>query len=231
MASAANEQNGHVEQPPCAGRPRCAATKQAILDAVWRLLKTTPLAAMSIEQIAREAGVGKATIYRWWDSKAAVALEAFLARYVPLTTLPEKGSAVDRLHQQFKSVVGTYRGDVAKLAAAIIAEGQAHPEVLKMFHEQFVLPRRAATRALIGQGTASGEFDAALDAEVAMDLMYGPIYFRLLVAHAPLNERFADQLWPRVLRVLLPERRTTNPSRPRRAKSSVRRARARVSSR
>jgi AcrR family transcriptional regulator len=211
-----SDRSSGADVPSCVGRPRCETTKQAIFEAVWRLHKTTPLAAISIEHIAREAGVGKATIYRWWDSKAAVALEAFLERYLPVTRLPEKGTAVERLHAQFKAVIGTMRGDLARLAAGIIAEGQSHPEVLEMFRQRFVFPRRAATKALIEQGMASGEFDGSLDPDVAIDLMYGPVYFRLLVAHQPLDERFAKQLWSRVLRVLVPERRPTAASRLRR---------------
>src|SRR4051812_46326597 len=158
-SSTSEAATGMSAEPCCAGRPRSIATKQAILDAVWRLLQTTPLAQMSIESIAREAGVGKATIYRWWTSKAAVALEAFLARYLPVTNLPTKGTAAHRLQAQLLSVVRTYQGEVARLAADIIAEGQAYPDVLKMFHEQFVLPRRRAARAVIEEGQATGEFD------------------------------------------------------------------------
>ena len=189
---------------PCAGRPRCAETRQAILDAVWRLLQTTPLAQMSIELIAREAGVGKATIYRWWTSKAAVALEAFLARYLPETSIPTRGTAAQRLQGQLLAVVRTYQGEVARLAADIVAEGQSNPDVLKMFHEQFVLPRRRATRAVIEEGQASGEFDPTVDPELAMDLMYAPVYFRLLIRHGALDERFARQLGARAIRALLP---------------------------
>ena len=198
----------------CVGRPRCENAKRAILDAVWRLLKTTPLAGISIEAIAREAGVGKSTIYRWWASKAAVAMDAFLMRYLPETPLPATGSTLERLRHQLFAVVRTYRiADVARLSADIIAEGQADPTVLKMFRDRFVTPRRLATRAVIRSGIDSGELSSSLDPELVMDMLYAPVYFRLLVAHAPVDERFARQHWEHVSRALLPANQ--RPLRPR----------------
>jgi AcrR family transcriptional regulator len=66
------------------GRPRSEESKAAILDATWELLKTTCLRNLSIEAIARESGVGKTTIYRWWPNKAAVVMDAFLEKVLPL---------------------------------------------------------------------------------------------------------------------------------------------------
>jgi len=213
-------------EPSSAGRPRCEIAKHSILDAVWRLLKKMPLAEISIEGIAREAGVGKSTIYRWWTSKAAVAMDAFLVRYLPETSLPKSGTTIERLRRQLFSVVKTYRGELARLAADIIAEGQADPEVLKLFRDHFVTPRREATRAVIEAGIANGELDSSLDPELALDLLYGPVYFRLLIAHAPLDDNFARRHWDRASRALLPSKATTT-SKP--VRLSVRRDKHRVS--
>jgi AcrR family transcriptional regulator len=184
------------------GRPRCEAAKQAIFDAVWRLRSRMPLAAMSIEAIAREAGVGKATIYRWWPSKAAVALDAFLHRYVPPIGLPPKGKAIEQLQRQIGAVAKVYSGELSRMAADLIAQGQSDPEVLKLFNERFVQPRRAQAKRVIEAGIESGEIDPNIDPDMALDILFGPIYLRLLLRHVPIDPTFVKHLPKTVLRVL-----------------------------
>ena len=79
------------------GRPRSEASRQAILDATKRLLDTETVRDLSIERIAKEAGVGKTTIYRWWPSKAAVVIDAFFEAVVPKTPFPEGTSAAEAI--------------------------------------------------------------------------------------------------------------------------------------
>jgi hypothetical protein len=95
-----------------------------------------------------------------------------------------------------------------------------------MFHQQFVLPRRRAARAVIEEGQASGEFDPAVDPELAMDMMYGPVYFRLLIRHAPLDERFARQLAARAARALMPATTNAKHGPARNSRTTPRRARS-----
>lgn len=190
------------DDTPRSGRPRCEASRKAILDALWRLHRTTPLASLSIEAIAKEAGVGKTTIYRWWSSKAAIAMDAFLARYLPETGLPASGTPAERLRAQIESIVKIYRGPVGRLIADILAEGQSDPEALRLFREEFVARRRVAAIAVVKEGQARGDFDADLDPQLAMDLLYGPIYFRLLIQYCPLDANFARDLADRALKSL-----------------------------
>jgi hypothetical protein len=86
--------------------------------------------------------------------------------------------------------------------AQIIAEGQADPEALASYRDRFIYPRRAAAKAIIQQGIESGEFDSKLDPELAIDILYGAIYFRLLVGHLPLDRQFAEELPQWALKVL-----------------------------
>ncbi len=188
------------------GRPRCEVAKQAILDAVWRLLGQMPLKSLSIEAIAREAGVGKATIYRWWPSKAAVAMDAFLHNYIPSISISTRGGALQCLERQMTAVAKAYTGDVARVAADLIAEGQSDPAVLKIFNEQFVQPRRALAKLVIESGIAAGEIEPTINPDVALDIVFGPIYFRLLVRHAPIDEAFIKELPRTVLRALMPRK-------------------------
>ncbi|MEO0984848.1 MAG: TetR/AcrR family transcriptional regulator [Cyanobacteria bacterium J06639_14] len=184
------------------GRPRSEASKAAILDAAWRLLKTTPLKKLSIEAIARESGVGKTTIYRWWPSKVAVVMDAFVENVLTVTPFPENVSATAAITQQMASLIQAFSGEYGQIVAQIIAEGQADPEALASYRDRLIYPRRTAAKTVIQQGIENGEFDPNIDPELAIDILYGPIYFRLLVGHLPLDPQFAEGLPRQALKAL-----------------------------
>ena len=176
------------------GRPRSQESKAAILEATWNLLQTTTLKDLSIEAIARESGVGKTTIYRWWTNKTAVVMDAFLEKLSPEIQFPQAESATEAIAAQMALLIKAFSGDYGRIVAQIIAEGQACAETLANYRDRFLYPRRAAAKAIIQQGMSNGEFDSNLDPELAIDLLYGGIYFRLLVGHLPLDEKFAEEL-------------------------------------
>lgn len=176
------------------GRPRSTESEQAILTAAWALLRTYSLRKLSIEAIAREAGVGKTTIYRWWPSKAAVVVDAFLAQVEASLPFPKTETAAESLMLQMQQVANVLSGDVGRIVAQIVAEGQCDSEALDSFRDRFLNPRRDAARQIILQGIKSGEFAPDIDPDLAMDILYGPIYYRLLVKHLPLDGAFAAAL-------------------------------------
>ena len=180
--------------PSAVGRPRSAESQQAILTAAWQLLKTCSLRKLSIEAIAREANVGKTTIYRWWPSKTAVVVDSFLTQVEASLPFPNTETAAESLMLQMQQVARVLSGDVGRIVAQIVAEGQCDSEALESFRDRFLNPRRTAARQVILQGNESGEFAPDLDADLAMDILYGPIYYRLLVKHLPLDEAFASAL-------------------------------------
>lgn len=188
------------------GRPRSEVSRAAVLAATWQLLQTTPLKKLSIEAIAREAGVGKTTIYRWWPSKTAVAVDAFLAQIEAVLPFPETETVAESLMLQVQQVVKAFQGDVGRIIAGIVAEGQDDPEALASFRDRFLNPRREVARQVIMQGIESGELDAALDPDLAMDILYGPIYYRLLLQHLPLDEAFGKAVAERAIACLFPSR-------------------------
>lgn len=186
-----------------AGRPRCEASKAAILETTWKLLETVPLRDLAIETIARESGVGKTTIYRWWPNKAAVVMDAFLEKPAR-NSISANVSAVEAISQQIRLLVQAFAGQYGRVVAQIIAEGQACPEALASYRDRFLTQRREAARVIIQAGINRGELDPQLDPDLAIDVLYGAIYFRLLVGHLPLDRQFADELtaWiPRVLKL------------------------------
>jgi AcrR family transcriptional regulator len=176
------------------GRPRSTEAQKAILDATWKLLKTMTVKDLSIEAIAREAGVGKTTIYRWWPTKAAVVIDAFMAKIVPENTPAKARSAKTALEKQIIALIKTFNGESGHIVAQIIAEGQSDSQALKMFRERFLLGFRDATKTIIEQGIKAGEFDKKLDPELSTDILHGSLYYRLLIGHLPIDEDFAKKL-------------------------------------
>jgi len=183
-----------AEQKRNAGRPRCQVARDAILAATARLLRETSVRELAIESIAREAGVGKATIYRWWPNKTAIVIDAFFSEVVPLTSFPVKGSASDAILAQCTKLIDVLDGPLGNVVAQIIGEGQSNDDVLLKFREIFLQHRRAEFGALFARGIREGEFKPGIDVELAADLVYGPVWYRLLVAHQPLDKAFAKQL-------------------------------------
>jgi AcrR family transcriptional regulator len=187
---------------------RSDASRVAILDATLKLLETTPLQQISIESIAREAGVGKATIYRWWNSKAAVVIEAFLHTHVSHTPMPKGGSPREALIRHVHLLVEEYSGWSGRIVAQILAEGQGDPAVLREFRERFWYGRRAVVREVIEDARRVGELRSDMETELQMDILYAPIYFRLLVGHLPLDKKFADTHCAATMQMLAPPEAT-----------------------
>jgi AcrR family transcriptional regulator len=184
------------------GRPRSEQAHQALLDATARLMAEMPIRNITIGGIAREAGVGKPTIYRWWDSKCALVMDAFLATAAPQIPFPKSGSAVAALKLQVKRVIKLLRGRSGRIVAEMVGEGQSDPHVLEEFRERFFSRLLGPARAIIEQGKNTGELDRTLDTDLALDLIYGPVYYRLLVGHQPLDAAFAKALPERVVMAL-----------------------------
>jgi AcrR family transcriptional regulator len=199
---------------------RSDASRVAILDATLKLLESTPLQQISIESIAREAGVGKATIYRWWNSKAAVVIEAFLQTHVSHTPMPKGGSPRDALTRHIHLLIEEYGGWSGRIVSQIMAEGQGDPEVLREFRERFWYGRRAVVREVVEEARRQGQFRSDIDTELQMDILYAPIYFRLLMGHSPLDKRFADTHCAAMMELLAPVERVAAPASAKRRKAA-----------
>ena len=159
---------------------------------------------ISIESIAREAGVGKATIYRWWSSKAAVVIEAFLHTHLSHTPMPRGGSPREALIRHIHLLIDEYSGWSGRVVAQILAEGQGDPDVLREFRERFWYGRRAVVREVLEDARRLGEIRRDMDSELQMDMLYAPIYFPLRVRHLPLDKKFADTHCAAVMQMLAP---------------------------
>jgi AcrR family transcriptional regulator len=149
---------------------------------------------MSMEEVAARAGVGKATIYRRWPTRGALALDAFMAEFrsqlLPPDTGSLRGDLADALRAWSKAVTSTRAG---KMLAGLIAEMQRDPQLAVAWRERVFDPLRAQHKALVDRAVDRGEIPAGTDADVVLDLLFGAAHHRLLQGHLPLSDRFARQ--------------------------------------
>jgi len=179
-------------EAPQRGRPRSERARQAILEAASELLLARGLSAVSMDAVAERAGVSKATIYRWWPTKETLALDALYTEWATAVPAPRD--------------TGSLRGDLlsllrpwARLAgsrpygrviAALLTEAQTDPAFAEEYRQRVVEPRRDQARAIFRRAIDRGEIDPGTKTEVALDLLYGALYHRLLHRHAALSDRF-----------------------------------------
>jgi AcrR family transcriptional regulator len=182
---------GHARR----GRPRSEQADQAILAAAAEILAERGLGGMSIEEVASRAGVGKATIYRRWASRGALALDAFLVEFRSQQPLPQTGSLRGDLLAALRAWIRSVtRTSVGPTLASLIAEAQRDPELAAAWRERVVERLRSQHRIMLDRAVERGEIPADTDYEVVLDLLFGAAYHRLLQGHQPLTDKFARQV-------------------------------------
>ena len=185
------DEESHSKAP---GRRRCPVAHQNILCAARTLLEEIGFADLTIEGIAERAGVGKTTIYRRWSNKASVVLDAFIEAATKQLPFPDTGSVQEDLRLQMRRMVKLMNGTEGRTIATLIGGAQADAELAEAFRSQWLTARREEARQIIKRGKGRGEIRADIDPEVLLDALYGPLYFRLLIGHAPLTPGYADKL-------------------------------------
>ncbi len=163
-----------------AGRPRSDESTKSILEATRRLLTHTPVSKLSIEAIAKKAGVGKTTIYRWWPNKQAVLMDAVFSQGTFNNILPQSGEPIDIIHAQVEKMIRQLSGKNGRTVAEIIGEVQGEPDALLALIETFFQDRYNTLGAALSAGIQSGAFRPDIDLETAIDAIMGPIIFRIL---------------------------------------------------
>lgn len=177
------------------GRPRSGEARQAILESTLACLKERGFDELCIERIAAEAGVGKATVYRWWPNKAALAIEAFLMFVGQELHFPAGDSVRETMRAQMKRLARLLRGEFGTVLAAIVGAGQSQPELRDAIWKNFIEPKRREARVLIQQAQESGEIRSDIPADTILDIFYAPLYFRLLIGHARIDSALVDAVF------------------------------------
>lgn len=194
MAQAASEKKVKAKPTRSQGRPRSEASRASILAAVLDLLMRKSLREISVEEIAKEAGVAKTTVYRWWDTKAQLAIDAFLNDISIKAPFEEKESVIETIKSQVRSLATQYKGRDGEIIRQIIAECQANSHDLAMFRERFLTIRRKAAIETLQRARDEGVLSTKIPDETVIDLIYGPIYYRLMLQHAEIDKDFVDSI-------------------------------------
>src|SRR6516162_1427408 len=188
--------NGH-KRPP--GRPRSEHARQAILRSTMNLLQDTGFDDLTIEAIAADAGVGKATVYRWWPNKGALVVDAFASGTASKLHFPDTGSVYRDVSFQMRRAVAIFRSPQGRIVAALLGAGQSDPELLEAFRARFLRPRRQEAYKTLRRGIERGELPRGLDLDLVLDILYGSIYMRFLIRHDELSAAYVNEVCEVVL--------------------------------
>ncbi|WP_330267392.1 TetR/AcrR family transcriptional regulator [Streptomyces griseorubiginosus] len=204
MSGLAESQSGQAV--PVRGRPRSEAVERSIIEAVIKLLEDgVPLAELSIERIARTAGVGKATIYRRWNGKEELFVDVVRTAEPPDPELPGTSMRDDlvALLEQLRQ-----RGLMTRSSAllhSVFAQMKSSPKVWGAYHAIVVAPRRRKQLDILRRGQANGELRGDIDIELLNDLFVGPMLFRtIMLPGSALPEGLSEQIVDSVLEGLRP---------------------------
>lgn len=188
------------------GRPRSesAASHAAILDAVHDLLKEKSAREISMEAVAKRAGVGKPTLYKWWPTKTALIFTLVQERIMGPMEAEQGASAEEAIRGRMRSLISAFNGDFGKVLAELIAEGQSDPGVLTELYERLISLRRGVLVSYIERGKRDGEFADESDPELLVDAIFGPLFYNLLLRLTPLTQQYGQRLIDQVLRGAAP---------------------------
>jgi AcrR family transcriptional regulator len=191
-----NAQISNAEAAPASrpGRPRSEQSRAAVLRATSELLHEVGLRTMTTEGIASRSGTSKATIYKWWANKYAVAVDAFLSEIMAQAGDPKTGSAIEDMRIVLRGLVHFFAGASGRVFGQLIGEAQFDPAIQAELQRHLVAPRRELLWEIWNRGVAGGELRADVDPDVAIDMMIGPVMYRHLLGHAPLDDAAADAI-------------------------------------
>jgi AcrR family transcriptional regulator len=176
------------------GRPRSEQARTAILRSTLRLLGESGFPELTIEDVADHAGVGKATVYRWWPNKAALVADAFASSATRKLHFPDTGSVRTDMSQQMRQLIKIFSSPRGRIVSAILAAGQSDGKVIAAFRDRFMKPRRQEAYATLRRAIRRGELKEDVDMDLLLDSLYGPIYMRFLIRHDKLTPEFVDGL-------------------------------------
>lgn len=205
-------QSDRAERP--IGRPRDARADRAILEATLELIAERGVHAFRTEDVAARAGVGKGAIYRRHATKDDLVMAAVAALVSEEIVVPDSGSTRADLIALMREAVDLYRGSLpARLMPNLVSAMAARPELARVVREGFLIRRRSALAEVLRRGIDRGDLRPDVDFELVLDVLGGPLFYRLLITGGPIDEQLAEGVTELILRGFAPEK-------PGRAKSS-----------
>jgi AcrR family transcriptional regulator len=166
------------------------------------LMEEDDLRMASVDRISERSGVSKATIYKWWPNRTAVAIDAFLHQMMADAPVPDTGSAAEDFRLTLRGMMRFYTSPRGAIFAQLVGESQFDPTARDRLRTHQVKVRRAAVTKIWHRGVARGQLDPNVDPEVALDLIFGPAMYRMAIGHAGLTPADADAIVATAMRAL-----------------------------
>ena len=176
-----------------AGRPRSEESHKAILKAAYDLLHEEGFARFTFERVAAKAGVSRSTIYRWWSSKGALAMESALGAVQEGLNFTPGAQPIENIRTRLRLVAQALKGRPGKIIAAMLAEGQQDPDTIRIFTEGYIEPARKTLRAQLRHAIDEGFIRPDFDIEIAIDATFGTLYHQLMLRRS-LEVDWVDRL-------------------------------------
>jgi AcrR family transcriptional regulator len=196
-----------LTRAPRRGRGRRPAdeVRREVLLAAGRLLLTDGMRGFTIEGVAALSGASKMTIYKWWPSKGALALDGYFTTVEGVLKFPDTGDIEVDLRTQLASFVRLVRDTPAgRVLGELIGEAQTDAALAAAYREKYSGPRRALAVEALARARGRGQLRDDVDPEVVVDQLWGACYHRLLLPDQPLTEEFAGALIDNLFRGLRP---------------------------
>lgn len=180
---------------PSAGRPRSAEAQRAVLNAARELFEEGGYSAATIDAIAVRSGVAKTTIYRWWPNRASLLVEVLAEVHTAAVPLPVATDPGRAIVAELRDAADAMNGLTGRLLSALLGEAQHDPEVAAELLDGLFYPRRATTARAIRRAQDNGTIRRDVPPDIAADLFFGPLFYRLLVRHGPVTKPFIMQVF------------------------------------
>lgn len=184
------------------GRPRSEKSRRAILKATNSLLLHSSVQDLSIEAIAKKAKVGKTTIYRWWPNKTSVVMDALMSQPGLNKPLPTPSNNAEAVKMQLDKLMHLLDSKNGQIIAQLFSEAQADDKSQEIFDSNFLSPLIDAVEYSIEQGQEDGEFSKKLDPRMVVDMICGPVFFRLMSHSKDFDDNFREKFPNEIVRLI-----------------------------
>lgn len=189
--------SGSVARRP--GRPRSTKAQRAVLGGTYRLMATCGLSATTIDRVASVTGVSKMTIYKWWPTREALLVDAFLQEARSFLPLSQSGNPVSIIRVHAAAYAAAITGPFGKVQLAVVAECIARTGTAATFAKRYLDERRVAGIALLKRARSEGLIGAIDPPADLYDLIYGTLFYQSTFGLKRLTTSSARRLVDRVL--------------------------------
>lgn len=180
-----------------APKKKGARNKNEIIGATIELLENINYSSLTIEAVAARSGVGKTTIYRWWNHKSDLVFEAFIAKTETFFEFDLTKPIYQNFVQQLLSLTSVLKSGIGRAMLTVIAEEK---EIAAEFLNAYLAPRRDETKKMLQTGIDKGEIHDNLDFEIILDMLYGPIYFKFILFNRIPDQTYIESLVMQVVK-------------------------------